>query len=59
MPELRLIDPNGHTVPGTVSDVPEADVAQVTARLKAEDAPQDASLWGLPLYGYRVQNTAS
>ncbi|WP_093803953.1 hypothetical protein [Streptomyces sp. Wb2n-11] len=46
MQELRLIDPYGYTVPGTVqSNVPDANAGQVTDRLLHEVAPGHAAAW--------------
>ncbi|MYW46349.1 hypothetical protein [Streptomyces sp. SID161] len=45
MPTLRLIDPNGYTVPGTVHiNVPDANEPKVRALLQ-EAALQDATQW--------------
>lgn len=50
MPELRLIDPNGYTVPGAVVTVPDDQEAATRAWLLAEVAPQDADHWAA--YGH-------
>lgn len=62
--ELRLIDPYGDLVPGTVHrEVPAANVAQVTARLRGDAARAHAARWhGINGYAfhvadYRVQET--
>ena len=64
MRELRLIDPNGYTVPGAIHlNVPEPNVAEITARLMRDTAPKHAARWdgigGQRFYAedYRVQNT--
>ncbi|MGW7636030.1 hypothetical protein [Streptomyces decoyicus] len=44
MTELRLIDPYGALVPGTINlRVPAANIAQVTAWLLEESAPKHAA----------------
>ena len=45
MPELRLIDPFGYTVPGTVTTVTDDQVDAATANLLTEVATQDAAIW--------------
>lgn len=45
MPELRLTDPDGYTVPGTAQTVPDADEAAVRAHLKDVVAPEHAAQW--------------
>uniref|UniRef100_UPI0030E482FC hypothetical protein n=1 Tax=Streptomyces tubercidicus TaxID=47759 RepID=UPI0030E482FC len=62
--ELRLIDPYGALVPGTVNTrVPDENVAEVTALLLKESAPKHAARWdGINGYrfhaaDYRVQET--
>ena len=46
MLELRLLDPDGYTVPGTVhTNVPATDEAKIRDRLLNEVAPQDAAQW--------------
>ncbi|MFE1515828.1 hypothetical protein [[Kitasatospora] papulosa] len=45
MPELRLIDPHGYTVPGATRTVPDDQVEAVTANLLTEVATQDADYW--------------
>ncbi|MFF7795598.1 hypothetical protein [Streptomyces sp. NPDC007991] len=57
MPELRLIDPDGYTVPGTAQTVPDADETAVRERLLKEVAPQHAAQWtdfGYQADAYRV-----
>lgn len=62
--ELRLIDPYGALVPGTVNThVPDANIAQVTARLLKESAPKHAARndgingYAFHAADYRVQET--
>ncbi|MFE1767264.1 hypothetical protein ACFW81_23980 [Streptomyces angustmyceticus] len=62
--ELRLIDPYGHTVPGTINThVPAANAAEVEKRLLDVTAPKHAGRWdGINGYrfhaaDYRVQKT--
>lgn len=64
MRELRLIDPYGALVPGTVNTrVPDENVAQVTARLLKESAPKHAARndgingYAFHAADYRVQET--
>jgi hypothetical protein len=45
MPQLRLIDPFGYTVPGTVITVPDDQVEAATANLRAEAAQYDSDYW--------------
>ncbi|MFC9891509.1 hypothetical protein [Streptomyces pilosus] len=45
MPELRLLDPDGYTVPGTAQTVPDAEVEAVRQQLLAEVAPKHAAQW--------------
>jgi hypothetical protein len=52
MPELRLLDPDGYTVPGTAQTVPDADVEAVRTRLLTEIAPVHAAQWAD--FGYRA-----
>ncbi|MGY5127351.1 hypothetical protein [Streptomyces nigrescens] len=54
--ELRLIDPYGATVPGTQHyDVPDANIAEVTARLLKVSAPKHADRWdGINGYAFHV-----
>ncbi|MEU0656061.1 hypothetical protein ABZ485_27985 [Streptomyces albogriseolus] len=57
MPELRLVDPDGYTVPGTAQTVPDADVPAVRHRLLTETAPQHAAQWadfGYHADAYRI-----
>lgn len=57
MPELRLIDPDGYTVPGTVQDVPDGDPAKVRDHLLHDVAPTHAAQWadaGYDARDYRV-----
>ncbi|WP_331756694.1 hypothetical protein [Streptomyces decoyicus] len=62
--ELRLIDPYGATVPGTINScVPAANVAEVTAWLLEESAPKHAARndgingYRFHVADYRVQET--
>ncbi|MFJ2202434.1 hypothetical protein [Streptomyces violaceusniger] len=59
MTTLRLIDPNGYTVPGTVnSRVPAANEAKVRAHLLTDVAPAHAAEHAYAGYDprdYRVQ----
>lgn len=52
MPELRLVDPDGYTVPGTAQTVPNADEAAVRQHLKTVVAPQHAAKWRA--FGYHA-----
>lgn len=52
MPELRLLDPDGYTVPGTAQTVPDADVETVRQQLLTEVAPKHAAHWAD--FGYRT-----
>jgi len=45
MPTLRLVDPDGYTVPGTVHTVPTAREAEARDRLLRDIAPAHASEW--------------
>jgi len=46
MPTLRLVDPDGYTVPGAVHvNVPAARQAEVTSQLLRDDAPAHAAEW--------------
>ncbi|MFJ8677296.1 hypothetical protein [Streptomyces sp. NPDC093589] len=63
--ELRLIDPYGDTVPGTIyRGVPAQSVAEVTDRLRRDSAPKHADRWdGINGYAfhaadYHVQATS-
>lgn len=59
MPELRLVDPNGYTVPGTVnSGVPTVNEAKVRDHLLNDVAPVHAAEHAYAGYSprdYRVQ----
>lgn len=62
MLELRLIDPDGYTVPGAVHTVPDDQASTVRAWLLAEVAVQNADEWnrfgaGYDARDYRVQST--
>lgn len=58
MTDIRLIDPNGYTVPGTVNtNVPEVNAPQVRDHLINDVAPQHAAEWadfGYDVRDYRV-----
>lgn len=63
MRELRLIDPYGHTVPGTIhTAVPDASVPEITARLEDVAGPKHAAdndgINGYRFHAadYRIQN---
>lgn len=45
MPEMRLLDPDGYTVPGTAQTVPDADEPAVRRHLRTVVAPQHAAQW--------------
>ncbi|RSN38786.1 hypothetical protein DMH12_37335, partial [Streptomyces sp. WAC 04229] len=54
---MRLIDPEGYTVPGTAQTVPDADEPAERRRLLTEVAPQHAAHWqdfGYHASAYRV-----
>jgi len=55
MPELRLIDPNGYTVPGTVLTVTADQEAATRAYLLGEVATQDADYWAQYGHTYSVR----
>ncbi|MEU9014312.1 hypothetical protein AB0D12_31985 [Streptomyces sp. NPDC048479] len=61
MQQIRLVDPNGYTVPGTVqSNVPDANADKVRDRLLHEVAPKHAAdhdYAGYDARNYRVQPT--
>jgi len=52
MPELRLVDPDGYTVPGTAQTVPDTDVDAARQQLLTEVAPAHAAQWAD--FGYRA-----
>lgn len=55
MQNLRLIDPDGYVVPGTVQrNVPDANAAKVRDHLMHEVAPQHAAEWAD--FGYDARN---
>jgi hypothetical protein len=58
MQTLRLVDPDGYTVPGTVqTNVPDANVDKVRAHLLNDIAPAEAAKWanfGYDARRYRV-----
>jgi hypothetical protein len=56
--EVRLIDPNGYTVPGTVrTNLPVDRLDRAKTRLMTVDGPAYARERGLRFRGYRVQVT--
>ena len=59
MTTLRLVDPDGYTVPGTVnSNVPTANEAKVRDHLLNDVAPVHAAQWadfGYRAADYRIQ----
>lgn len=56
--EVRLIDPNGYTVPGTVrTNLPASRVEKARRKLLTVDARADARIWGGQVCEYRVQAT--
>lgn len=63
MLELRLLDPDGYTVPGAVHTVPDNQADTVRAWLLAEVAVQNADDWNrfgarYDARDYRVQSIA-
>jgi hypothetical protein len=57
MPEMRLLDPDGYTVPGTAQTVPDTDVEAVREHLRKVVAPEHAAKWadfGYHASAYRV-----
>lgn len=54
MPELRLTDPDGYTVPGTATDATAEDADTERTRLLDEVAPQHAAQWAD--FGYDTRN---
>lgn len=58
MRELRLIDPNGYTVPGTVhTNYPAASEPELRQSLR-EIAERDAAEWGHHAAEYRIEPAA-
>jgi hypothetical protein len=56
--EVRLLDPNGYTVPGTVrSNLPASRVEKTRQELLTVDAKANVRIWGDQLSAYRVQVT--
>jgi len=56
--EVRLLDPNGYTVPGTVrTNLPASRVEKTRQMLLTVDAKANARIWGDRLSAYRVQVT--
>lgn len=56
--EVRLIDPDGYTVPGTIRTNLPADRVQAASRkLMAVDGPAYARVWGHRMSEYHVQVT--
>ncbi|MFE6126673.1 hypothetical protein ACFQ6Q_00150 [Streptomyces sp. NPDC056437] len=54
MTELRLIDPLGYTVPGTLTIASAGTVTEVTAQLLNDIAPAHAEQWAD--FGYDARN---
>lgn len=54
MPEMRLVDPDGYTVPGTAQTVPDAEAEALRTRLLTQVAPQHAEQWAD--FGYRAHD---
>ena len=54
MPEMRLLDPDGYTVPGTAQTVPDADEQTTREHLLNEVAPKHAAQWAD--FGYRARD---
>ena len=52
MPQIRLIDPYGYTVPGTVYTITDDQVPASKANLLFEGATQDADYWNQ--FGHRL-----
>ncbi|MGS2592070.1 hypothetical protein [Streptomyces hebeiensis] len=52
--ELRLIDPNGYTVPDTTQTVTDDTADKVREHLLTEIAPQHAAQWAD--FGYDPRN---
>lgn len=51
MTELRLLDPNGYTVPGTITAVSDGAADEIRDHLLTEIAPKHAAHW--PTYDVR------
>ncbi|MFE9812349.1 hypothetical protein [Streptomyces sp. NPDC005548] len=57
--EVRLIDPNGYTVPGTIrTNLPAARLEDARQALMTVDGPAYARRFGYQWRGYSVQTTA-
>jgi hypothetical protein len=55
MPTLRLVDPDGYNVPGTVhTNVPTANEDKVRDHLLNDVAPGEAATWAYDARDYRV-----
>ncbi|MFE4915879.1 hypothetical protein ACFRCX_30715 [Streptomyces sp. NPDC056652] len=54
MPELRLIDPDGYTVPDTVHTVSGSAVDETRQHLLTDIAPAHAAEWAD--FGYDARN---
>ncbi|MEV6165759.1 hypothetical protein AB0L71_28365 [Streptomyces sp. NPDC052052] len=55
MQDIRLLDPDGYTVPGTVQiNVPDANAEKVRDHLLNDVAPQHAKDWAD--FGYDARN---
>lgn len=52
MPELRLLDPFGYTVPGTVQTVTDDQADATKANLLVEAAQYDSDYWNQ--YGHNL-----
>lgn len=58
MRTLRLIDPDGYTVPdGVRENIPDEQAEQVTNLLKTTVATEHAARWGYTPPDYQVQDT--
>lgn len=57
MRELRLLDPDGYTVPGAVMDVTDDEAPGAEQLLLTVYAPVDADREGQDVRHYRVQST--
>lgn len=57
MTELRLLDPHGYTVPGTITTVSDGAADEIRAQLLTDVAPVHAAQWadfGYHAGDYRV-----
>lgn len=55
--QIKLIDPNGYTVPGTVITDYQPFMPGLQAHLLKDIAPVDAAQYGHQVAGYTVQIT--